>query len=215
MSCPNCGKRIESSDQKFCRYCSAELKSNIESSKSQINHVNKEITRGYSKTVFSLAILSVVLAIVTLIIGLIIYFFITSSIYYEYGQGDIFYLLLMIREGEYYFPFFPIPYPNLEEDLKLGALVFGIMLIIIGSIGIVLGIVSLIIRKNARDIKTAKKSLKISLILAILGISLNTIGLLIAGIITNIPHYLREQYHYETYYALKILSKIDFFMRVI
>jgi len=190
MSCPKCGKKIESLDQKFCRYCGAELNINAEKSQFQKSHKNNEATREYSKIFFGLATISIFLALLSISIGLPLFFSVGSSVSLEYGFSELTYIKICIEED---FCFgIPEPLYILEEDLKKGAYLFGLLFIIFGIIGSLLGIIAMAIRNRTRDETAGKKLRKIGFIFGIVGIALSIIGILIGGILLYIPQYILE-----------------------
>jgi MFS family permease len=190
MSCPKCGKKLESLDQKFCRYCGAELNIDAGDSHLQNSYKNIEAPREYSKIFFALATVSIVLGLLSISIGLPIFFYIGSSVKLEHGLSDLAYFNFCL-EGDFCFGI-PEPYYILEGELKQGAYVFGLLLIIFGIIGSLLGIIAIKIRRKARYEKKGKKLRKIGFIFGIVGIALSILGILIGGILLYIPSYIAE-----------------------
>jgi len=191
MRCLSCGKEIKSSDQKFCRHCGAELDLNNEPSYINNSYIKKGASRGYPKVFISLATVSIVLALVSISIGLPVFFYISSSVYLEYNLGDLLFFEDACTILGYCYHM-PEPYYILGEDLEFLTYISGVLLVIFGIIGFLLGIIAMIIRRKARDGQSGKKLQKIGFIFAIAGITLSIIGILIAGILLYIPSYIAE-----------------------
>ncbi|TXT58499.1 MAG: membrane protein of unknown function [Promethearchaeota archaeon] len=189
LSCPQCGKGIEYPDQKFCRHCGTNVKSIVKGDRSPEPNDVKELNPRYSRISFTLAIISAVLGSLSIIIGIITFVNIDSSVYRQFSSNDYTYLYMVI-EGTGIF----IPEPDyvLGEAFKLASYLFGIIFLTFSIIGALLGIVAIIIGILSKKHTSSNKLRKISLILAIMSIILSIIGCIIAGLLLYYPRYIIE-----------------------
>jgi len=185
MRCPNCGKEIKSSDQKFCRYCGAELKNNPKTSQLQNPTSRSTKNKNYAKRCFSVALVSFVCAIISIIIGIILIYFVNSSIYLVIDEANTWFMWIDSQP-------FPIISTNyaLDEGTELIAYVFGLFFIIISLVGLALGIIGIKIRNKAVLKDPNNRLIKIGGYLSIFGIILNIIGIVIGFVLFFMPFYV-------------------------
>jgi len=188
MSCPNCGKKVSSPDQKFCRYCGAELKIKAKYSQPKITKTKKGVNNKYIKISFALALVSSILGLFSMIIGLRFIFKILNSVRREWDFLD----LILFNEGFYFIEAELI----LEEEFKTLSLMLGIVFILISVAGIILGIIAKIIRQKRLMNESNNPLIKISSFLEMLGIFININGLIIGVLLCFIPFY------YQLFYQL-------------
>jgi hypothetical protein len=188
MRCPNCGKKIESLDQKFCRYCGADLKIKAQASQPKIDNTGKKTNIKIAKRCFILALLSFILALLTIIIGLLLIFIIINSIHFK--QWDLFdWVRVMNSLG------LPESKLILEEELIILGFFSGIIFILFDIAGLVLGIIALLLRKKVLNNGINNLFVKIGFIFAILGIFSSIGGLIIGVMLCIIPFYPDFFYH--------------------
>lgn len=164
MFCPNCGKKIEISNQKFCQNCGCELPivSEILPSRSSpqptlqdtnVQFVERRpvnIKGPYSKRTLGFGIASLILAVTTFNIG--------SS-------------------------FITIPnYGYFVRFVSIAFIVFGIIHIV----GLILGIASKINNQQAKKLEPINNFIKAGNVLGIIGIILNTILMVISFAIVGL-----------------------------
>jgi hypothetical protein len=204
MYCPSCGEKIKDPNQKFCQSCGASLKSEAKTSKSHEDKVSKKSesipskeytpsdaalksSNTHSKRCFTLAIISFILSLLSIIIGLSLYFYIGNSVREVYNPFELLFFL-------YFYPivvsYIPQPIFVLDEALKMIAIVFGIIFILFCIASVVLGIVSLVIRKKAKNLESNNSFLKAGIVLAILGIIQAVIGGIISGFLLALPFFI-------------------------
>jgi hypothetical protein len=186
LNCPNCGKKIGSPDQKFCRYCGAELKMKPKSSQPKITETKKGISKKDIRRSFALALVSSILGILSMIIGLSFLFKIINSVHKE----PVFLDWVLFNEGFLYYRGEII----LEEELKTLSLMLGIVFILISVGGIILGIIAKIMRQKRLINESNNRLIKISSYLEMLGIFININGLIIGVLLCFIPFYYRLFY---------------------
>ncbi len=201
LNCPNCGKKVESPDQKFCRYCGAELKIKAKSSQPKITETKKGISKKYIIISFVLAIVSFILGLISMIIGLRFIFKILNSVHWEYNFLD----LILFKAGFYFIKGELI----LEEELKTLSLMLGIVFILISVAGIILGIIAKIIRQKRLINESNNRLIKISSYLEMLGIFININGLIIGVLLCFIPFYF--QLFYELMKNIPSLEELRYY----
>ena len=185
MRCPSCGKEIKSSDQKFCRHCGTELKIIPKTSQLQNPTSRSTKNKNYAKTCFSIALVSFLCAILSTIIGIILIFFVNSSIYLVIDEANTWFMWIDSQP-------FPIISTNyaLDEGTELIAYVFGLFFIIISLVGLALGIIGIKIRNKAVLKDPNNRLIKIGGYLSIFGIILNIIGIVIGFVLFFMPFYV-------------------------
>jgi len=165
MFCPNCGKRVEIPNQKFCLNCGSELPFVPEILQSphspqitqkdvsvQVSERKPVQIRGpHSKRTLGFGVASLVIAYTL----------------YNIGAG---YIIEPI--SNYYFP-------------RLIPIVF-IVLSIFHSLGLIFGIASKINNQQAREMESMNTFIKVGNVLGIIGIIINTIFLVICFVIIGL-----------------------------
>jgi len=191
MSCPKCGKKLESLDQKFCRYCGANLKIKSQASQPKIDNTGKKTNIKNAKRCFILALLSFILALLTIIIGSRLIFIIINSIHYK--QWDLFdWIRVMNGLG------LPESKLIIEEELKIPSFFSGIILILFDIVGLVLGIIALLLRRRVLNNGINNLFVKVGFVFAILGVVSSISGLIIGVMLIITPFYP------DFFYYLKI-----------
>jgi len=164
MFCPNCGKKVEIPNQKFCLNCGSELPiipeimSPISSPQITQKDVGVQVSerkpvqiRGpHSKRTLGFGIASLVLAVTLFDIG-----------------------------------FSLVPIPSLDVFIRIVSIafiVFGIMHIV----GVILGIVSKINNQQARKLEPVNNFIKVGNVLGIIGIILNSILMVISFVFVGL-----------------------------
>jgi len=167
LYCPQCGEKLESSDQKFCKHCGADLRTDIGTSDSPVSAIKEKTILKQSKRCFILGLSSVGIAIIFIIIGLALILILRNSVQSSFN----------ISYTSYYF----------DEELKLVTEVFGLVAILSSIAGCSLGIISRMIRQKFRATKSKNLLIDMGGVFAILGIVLNIIAIVIALILMYLP----------------------------
>ncbi|TXT58127.1 MAG: membrane protein of unknown function [Promethearchaeota archaeon] len=216
MNCPYCGNRLDPSNQQVCQHCgtnvqekaskdlirtsSSPTKSNIFYSTpySSYEILNTQTAKNvkYSKRIFILGTISLLLALLSFISGIPFIFFTVSSIQVE--MNWVYFSIIKLDFEEYYSFLSDVVYYSLEESIKMSACIVGICCVLFGLAGIVLGIIAKIIKLKVMKSQPTKRLAKIGGLFAILGIILSTFGPIIGWVLYFIPfnYLLRLNYYY-------------------
>ena len=172
LYCPQCGEKLYSSDQKFCKHCGADLRIDIGTSDSPVSAIKEKTIRKLSKRCFILGLSSFVIAIIFIIIGLALIILLRSSVYPHFISTNI--------EEQYYF----------DQELKMYTVMFGLVSILCSIAGFSLAIISRMIRKKARDNGSKNILIDMGGVFAILGIVLNITAIILALIVMYLPFFV-------------------------
>jgi hypothetical protein len=173
MYCPNCGAKLDTPNQETCRYCGADLRLQTEASQPQISAEKETTTKKYSKTCFTVALTSFILALGTTIVGIAFYLSLRAAYQSIFG---------MKRYGNTIFPSWNV----LPTQTAVGYLhVIGTSIIILSLVGFSLASISLLLRKKAVSYDPMNKLIRIALVFGILGIISAIIGIIFGIILYN------------------------------
>jgi hypothetical protein len=169
--CPNCGEEIQPPDQKYCQLCGADIQLNSDKLKAQ-TVTDEEFNQGKSSNLsLILSIISFLLTSSASIACLAFIFSIRASLYSSFG---------MIRYESIFFPSWGV-IPSSQSRVYVR--IIGGSIIALCIIGILLGALSLILRKRALSKEAADKSFKLELIFSLLGIIIAILGIFVGYIL--------------------------------
>ncbi|TFG25669.1 MAG: zinc ribbon domain-containing protein [Promethearchaeota archaeon] len=165
MFCPNCGVEIKTSNQNFCYSCGYRIKLTSGAPQVQARYipaaipkqtismekpvVNQDRPGPYSIKCFVLSIVSIVLVVITFILG----------------ANVLSYLILSLISRNYY----RIDFATI--------IIIGIVILIINGVGLILGILSKVFSKKAIELEPNNPLEKVGSVFLIFGIVLNCISL--------------------------------------
>jgi hypothetical protein len=172
LYCPQCGEKLETSDQKFCKHCGADLRIDIGTSDSPVSAIKENKIRKQSKRCFILGLSSFFIAIIFIIIGIFLIILLRSSVYPHFTST-------MVQE-QYYF----------DQELKMYTNLFGLIAILFSIAGFSLAIISKMKRKKMRDNGSKNILIDMGGVFAILGIVLNIIAIIMALIVMYLPFFV-------------------------
>jgi len=218
MFCPNCGEKIESSNQKFCQNCGAKLnlikKTTPEVSSEKVapsrkvsskkeEPIGEDTIRSYK---FGLT--SFILSIITVVIGILFIFIIRFSVKVTYYFDiDLYYLLTFPDELiedilEFYFPFYFREDYYLESYMAILGNILGVVFIITGIAGLVLGILSIVIRRKAIRTEAKNKKINTAGFFGVFGLVLSIIAIIIAIILLVMTNLLTVFLEVSSFFLL-------------
>ncbi|TXT58498.1 MAG: membrane protein of unknown function [Promethearchaeota archaeon] len=156
--CSNCGEKMENLDQKVCKYCGAKLKIERKIAHSPSAALEQPRKNKYSKLCFTFGLISFLIIVGSAIVALAFILSIRASLYSSFG---------MIDYNSILFPSWGvIPSNKSHEYLRI----IGTTIIVLGIIGLIMGIISLFLRKKALADENTNILNKLGSIFGILGI---------------------------------------------